>query len=683
MVNRDGKGSRYSFQSDVFSFGVVMYEVLQRKKPWDGYTPIDAAMRVIDGDRLETSKGVPLIVQDIMSSCFEADPQKRNSMKLIFEKLTDLLNDTDSFKDVDQQQQEKKSGKPKRSSSSSKSKLKLKVKKSKEEMEKEKVKIEDMILKHVSSGEFLSGKLSTRLIELTSMEVEQRQDGNKKKNKTMTLDVVYWACDNIVRPLTNAHDISVVCFSIVDNIVSMVKRVQANKARCTVLVERVKTVVPVLNILKNDMNNKVAKMVAKQVQFASLVQNSKRGDDDFTDEIERRKGQLEILQNDVMGLLSALERVQTAVKNTNEIVKRCSGDGKEEEDDMKKKKKKQKVSKAVKSCFVYVGKMLTSKIDEEEFDSIIGDFEAAFTDLRSCIAALTLLKVDDILEKLGKTEDKTTLKLEAVLAKMEAATKRDRANLLIDIRLMMDINNEKTKEFIAQQLRQFQASICDEFIVGFEQMVGELGGIMKAGFDEVKQDVREVKALLHGLKNTTTLEHGGKHKSEAVTLDGLEAALLYDRLQHACIAKGKEGKRVFGSIEGKSQNLEKLFIERFYQEKEGEKAAKQIPTSGLLTMMNTGEYSKDNYCKHILIEGDAGCGKTTLLRYLVRKQNKEKGWEDAEMVVFVSLPGLQSDMKGKKEKVTIGSILCSLPGLDEGEENRVSDSFHCDSAWNT
>lgn len=43
----------YSEASDAFSFGVVLYEMLSRRPPWEGHENLDVAYRVCSGERME------------------------------------------------------------------------------------------------------------------------------------------------------------------------------------------------------------------------------------------------------------------------------------------------------------------------------------------------------------------------------------------------------------------------------------------------------------------------------------------------------------------------------------------------------------------------------------------------------------------------------------------------------
>ncbi|CAM9578480.1 unnamed protein product [Laminaria digitata] len=66
----ESKGT--SFASDVYSFGIVMWEVLSRKLPWaDEACPRDIYARVVfKGDRPEIPGGSPAEMARVMSACW-------------------------------------------------------------------------------------------------------------------------------------------------------------------------------------------------------------------------------------------------------------------------------------------------------------------------------------------------------------------------------------------------------------------------------------------------------------------------------------------------------------------------------------------------------------------------------------------------------------------------------------
>eukprot|EP00027_Filamoeba_sp_ATCC50430_P009694 CAMPEP_0168557866 /NCGR_PEP_ID=MMETSP0413-20121227/9660_1 /TAXON_ID=136452 /ORGANISM="Filamoeba nolandi, Strain NC-AS-23-1" /LENGTH=705 /DNA_ID=CAMNT_0008588939 /DNA_START=117 /DNA_END=2234 /DNA_ORIENTATION=+ len=74
----------YSVKSDVWSFGVVMWELLARQEPYPDLDPVEAAMSVVhEGLRLEAPQGTPPGLDNIMKQCWSTDPESRPSFKEI------------------------------------------------------------------------------------------------------------------------------------------------------------------------------------------------------------------------------------------------------------------------------------------------------------------------------------------------------------------------------------------------------------------------------------------------------------------------------------------------------------------------------------------------------------------------------------------------------------------------
>ncbi|VDP01298.1 unnamed protein product [Heligmosomoides polygyrus] len=84
------KCQKYSEASDVWSFGVVLWELLTRKDPHQGHLPITVAYLVsTTGFDLPIADNCPLKWKSIMQSCWNVEPEKRPT----FAELLDLFNE--------------------------------------------------------------------------------------------------------------------------------------------------------------------------------------------------------------------------------------------------------------------------------------------------------------------------------------------------------------------------------------------------------------------------------------------------------------------------------------------------------------------------------------------------------------------------------------------------------------
>lgn len=89
------KGARVDNRSDLYSLGVVMYEMLTGRTPYDGETPVSVAIQHINGGARRPSElaaGVPLGLEYITMRAMNADPDKR------YASAADMLHDMEEFR---------------------------------------------------------------------------------------------------------------------------------------------------------------------------------------------------------------------------------------------------------------------------------------------------------------------------------------------------------------------------------------------------------------------------------------------------------------------------------------------------------------------------------------------------------------------------------------------------------
>ncbi|KAL3674479.1 hypothetical protein V7S43_000427 [Phytophthora oleae] len=81
----------FSFDSDVYMFGVLMWETYTSSQPFAALTPVEAMMQVLRGDRLPVPKELPESLQTLMQNCFHDSPAERPSMQEVLAALDDSL----------------------------------------------------------------------------------------------------------------------------------------------------------------------------------------------------------------------------------------------------------------------------------------------------------------------------------------------------------------------------------------------------------------------------------------------------------------------------------------------------------------------------------------------------------------------------------------------------------------
>lgn len=82
----------YSTSSDVWSFGVVLYEIFTQSPPYQGMTAVEAGFAVSkEGKRLKLPDSVPQPIHHLMVWCLNSDPALRPPFKTILQELNDFI----------------------------------------------------------------------------------------------------------------------------------------------------------------------------------------------------------------------------------------------------------------------------------------------------------------------------------------------------------------------------------------------------------------------------------------------------------------------------------------------------------------------------------------------------------------------------------------------------------------
>ncbi|KAA0708674.1 Mitogen-activated protein kinase kinase kinase 7 [Triplophysa tibetana] len=87
------EGSNYSEKCDVFSWGIILWEVITRRKPFDeiGGPAFRIMWAVHRGTRPPLIKNLPKHIESLMTRCWSKDPSQRPSMEEIVKVMSHLM----------------------------------------------------------------------------------------------------------------------------------------------------------------------------------------------------------------------------------------------------------------------------------------------------------------------------------------------------------------------------------------------------------------------------------------------------------------------------------------------------------------------------------------------------------------------------------------------------------------
>jgi len=79
-------------RGDVFSFGMILWELINQKRAWEGKSIEDIKESVLNGKKLPNvrdlgKEAILIMLNDLMNECLQSDWKKRPSFQIISEKL--------------------------------------------------------------------------------------------------------------------------------------------------------------------------------------------------------------------------------------------------------------------------------------------------------------------------------------------------------------------------------------------------------------------------------------------------------------------------------------------------------------------------------------------------------------------------------------------------------------------
>jgi serine/threonine protein kinase len=86
----------YSRASDVFAFGVLLYEIFARSAPWPGLANVNVVLRVSKGERMDLPQTVPAAVRKTMKQCWAHEAKERPKMSTVVDELRAALTEAEA-----------------------------------------------------------------------------------------------------------------------------------------------------------------------------------------------------------------------------------------------------------------------------------------------------------------------------------------------------------------------------------------------------------------------------------------------------------------------------------------------------------------------------------------------------------------------------------------------------------
>jgi len=85
------QGETYSEKADVFSFGIIMWEVLTGKQPYAGRNFMGVSLNVLEGHWPAIPNDCMVPFRKLMKRCWHRDQKKRPSMEEVISQLESML----------------------------------------------------------------------------------------------------------------------------------------------------------------------------------------------------------------------------------------------------------------------------------------------------------------------------------------------------------------------------------------------------------------------------------------------------------------------------------------------------------------------------------------------------------------------------------------------------------------
>ena len=83
----------YSKKSEVYAFGMIVYQIITNKKPFENFSQFEMLQRIVSHDLPTMDDSIPKVYRDLIEKCCAFDPNDRYN----FEEICKELKDNDDF----------------------------------------------------------------------------------------------------------------------------------------------------------------------------------------------------------------------------------------------------------------------------------------------------------------------------------------------------------------------------------------------------------------------------------------------------------------------------------------------------------------------------------------------------------------------------------------------------------
>eukprot|EP01094_Clydonella_sp_ATCC50884_P022511 TRINITY_DN5199_c0_g1_i1.p1 TRINITY_DN5199_c0_g1~~TRINITY_DN5199_c0_g1_i1.p1 ORF type:complete len:889 (-),score=160.18 TRINITY_DN5199_c0_g1_i1:230-2896(-) len=87
------RSDSYSFAADIYSFGMIVWEIVNMKEPFSNLNPTDIVPEVLSGERPSISPGCQPRLRELIEACWHQEPSKRPAIDQVLQMIASISAD--------------------------------------------------------------------------------------------------------------------------------------------------------------------------------------------------------------------------------------------------------------------------------------------------------------------------------------------------------------------------------------------------------------------------------------------------------------------------------------------------------------------------------------------------------------------------------------------------------------